>query len=147
MGLSLPKTSSGPSQPLRDACNNVAGPAASEITIRQPQPDFALAAVFGRPRQNSKKYFAGSQLQRASPIRSRPCHQVRSESKTQLTLVQQVNSARVTIRQTHTIVSLSLSQLFHCLFRLCSNPCPPFFGCFRNLRSTSFRQNSFPDAS
>jgi hypothetical protein len=38
--------------------------------------------------------------QRASPIRSLPCHQVRSESETQLTLVKQVKSARVTIRQT-----------------------------------------------
>ena len=34
---SLPKTSSGPSRLLRDACNNVAGPVAGEITIRQPQ--------------------------------------------------------------------------------------------------------------
>ena len=34
--LFLPKTSSGPSQLLRDACNNVADRAASEITIRQP---------------------------------------------------------------------------------------------------------------
>jgi hypothetical protein len=33
---SLPTTSSGPSQPLRDACNNVAGPVVGEITIRQP---------------------------------------------------------------------------------------------------------------
>ena len=38
--LSLPKTSSGPSQLLRDTCNNVAGPAAGEITIRQPQGRF-----------------------------------------------------------------------------------------------------------
>ena len=30
-----------------------------------------------------------------------PCHQVRSESETQLTLVKQLKSARVTIRQTH----------------------------------------------
>src|SRR5215472_3053473 len=59
---------------------------------------FALAAVFGRPRRNSKKSYAGSQSQRAS--RSFPCHQVRSESETQLTLVKQLKSARVTIRKT-----------------------------------------------
>jgi len=78
-------------------------------TLSRPLPDaggrlidqrFALAAVFGRPRRNSKKSFAGSQSQRASPIRSLPYHQVRSESETRLTRVKQVKSARVTIRQT-----------------------------------------------
>jgi len=59
-----------------------------------------IVAQKGGRRRNSKKSFAGSQSQRASPIRSLPCHQVRPESETQLTLVKQVKSARVTIRQT-----------------------------------------------
>src|SRR5258707_12795665 len=36
----------------------------------------------------------------------------------------------------------SLPELFHGLFRLCSHLSPPLLGGFRNLRSTSFRENS-----
>ena len=67
----------------------------------------ARTAVFGRPRRHSKKSFAGSQSQRASPIRSIPYHQVGAESETQLTLVKQVKSARATIRQTHLNLAVS----------------------------------------
>jgi hypothetical protein len=51
--------------------------------------------------RTSKKSFTVFQSQSTFPIRSLPCHQVRSESETQLTRVKQVKSARVTIRQTH----------------------------------------------
>jgi hypothetical protein len=42
MPLSLPKTSSDPSQPLQDTCNNVTCPVAGEITIRHRQTDLSI---------------------------------------------------------------------------------------------------------
>jgi len=68
----------------------------------------------GGRRRNSKKSFAGSQSQRASPIRSLPCHQVRPESETQLTLVKQVKSARVTIRRSQ--VKIQAAHITHVLY-------------------------------
>src|SRR6266436_8662787 len=41
-----------------------------------------------------------------------------------------------------TIGLTSFPELFHGLFRLCSHLSPPLLGGFRNLRSTSFRENS-----
>src|SRR5260370_29088012 len=83
----------------------VGNPTVAPSTRRQWPPNWirdspwlGYSVDLGR---TSKKSFGVCQSQRASTIRSLPCHQVRSESETQLTLVKQVKSARVTIRQTH----------------------------------------------
>ena len=113
--------------------------------LSRPLPDaggrlidqrLALAAVFGRPRRHSKKSFAGSQSQRASPIGSLPCHQVRSKSETQLTLAKQVKSARVTIRQTRVGMSSGSQALTRWAF-IASNR----RGHLRALRTDSEAEN------
>jgi len=62
----------------------------------------APAAIFSRPRQNFQEIVRCFPITTCFPIRSFPCCQVRSESKTQFTLAERlaVKSALATIRQT-----------------------------------------------
>jgi hypothetical protein len=77
--------------------------------LSRPLPDaggrlnylsLTLAAVFGRPRQNFQEIIRCFPIATRFPDRIDSLLQMRSESETQLTLVKQVKSARVTIRQT-----------------------------------------------
>ena len=85
------------------SARSVGNPTVAPCTRRRWPPDLSESRP-GCSIRSTSASFTVFQSQSTFPIRSLPCHQVRSESETQLTLVKQVKSARVTIRQTHAIL-------------------------------------------